>query len=429
MSYSIGYSIGTSDTVCSAIQKIDNEIRNVIFPALNYLATRQANDTPPPSPQPSEMWFDTNTNELKVYAGGTWKLYNKVEISGAGTTKIINFSNTWDSANLKQQISFEVEFKAPSPSSWIDPLDPTTAPLRIKTTAATTGIWKHGIYADLTHFYIKPGDGKKVFIVGDETNDNVLHHLHQDGTQEPYALLSDVTGKQVYTQKIGEYNYIRIPKINLPVNDRVLFPMAHGFIEVERLSSQIKVIYGFYIRNTADNIQAFLLSADTVKDADYFYIRLPSFKRLEYGIPSPYQLIQLTKGATIVSSAPASSVSYPFTAIYAPQTWLYESRDYTLADATSHVGGKYYINIPMLTQDYSFYGIGDLFTLEGWSVPNLEYLDRFGNWQPVASAMGLTDLLINAEVTTGTIRFRFDDTAGATDYVRVYKYRIISHVS
>ena len=427
MSYTIDYTIDTTDTVCSAINKIDNEIRNVIFPALNYLATRQAGDTPPPAPQFNEMWLDTNTNELKVYLG-TWKLYNKTEIEGAGTTRIVNFSNAWNSTDLKQEISLEVEFQASSPTSWIDPLDPEDAPLRVRgASGGVTGIWKHGIYAHLTDFYIKPGDNRKIYIVGDETNDNVLHHLHQDGSIEPYALVSDVAAKQVYTRKTGEYNYIRIPKTNLPAGDKALFPMAHGFIEIENVSSGLKVIYGFYISNNAPSIQGFLLSPDTFKeDADYFYIRLPSFKRFRVGIPSPYQIIQLTKGADIVTSVSSTATTVSTEVIYSPPAWLYEVREYTLADGTLS-GGYYYVDIPFQTEEISGIGIGAIFELTGWSVPGLEYLDRTGTWTAVSSAIGITDFLLNAYVDDGVIYFRFSDGARSSDYIRVEKYRLVTY--
>lgn len=181
MSYNIDYTITPSDTVCSAINKIDNSIRNGVYPALNFLATMQAGNTPPPSPQPNEEWFDTTNNRIKFYIGGSWREWGGVSISGTEITA----STVWDSSNLRWNVSLTVNFGEDYTVNWTDDyddIDKDEAAFYVKkqTPGVYTYFYQDGIVSD-GDYHVRTNDGTLINV----GNKN-LKQLKLDGNSYRY---------------------------------------------------------------------------------------------------------------------------------------------------------------------------------------------------------------------------------------------------
>jgi hypothetical protein len=63
-----------------------------------------AYDTPPLNPLTGEIWYDTSTSFLKVYAGGVWTAVSPLTVSATQPTASVTGAEWWDTVNYQLKI-------------------------------------------------------------------------------------------------------------------------------------------------------------------------------------------------------------------------------------------------------------------------------------------------------------------------------------
>jgi hypothetical protein len=330
--WTIGYTLNNDDSVCSAINKIDNEIKQ-IYRHLDACITLQAQATQPTGVIANELWLNTDNNKLYRFNGSTWeklpldkveyretppadaeegdiylnsnnkKFYVKVgnnwiELEKAvkldnGSRTIIEDSYTWDAEQREHHIQADISFKVNTakdmtgPTVTIEDLEDGGVPIYNSALQYPLWVFHNGLYRDKG--IALRSLSSNVFIIGDKATQRLAHKDPETGEVRLYGLANDN-----YRHKYNGIPYI----IKTEINSYSKWLGDNNIIKVAKSEftpgKQIKVegsLYDFYIKHgTAGKIRYRYTSKIpgilrgglkehftglVYEDTDYYYIYIP----------------------------------------------------------------------------------------------------------------------------------------------------------